>query len=280
MPKSEPLPETEVTNSSGTQLLIAFMAICATPVQSGSFAISSENIGLVEYLGQDRRIYASVNNTGEAADEPERWQFRYDPLFLPVARIDGAVEFEVDQIGEKWQLGIVFVVSNSEATQLVHRKLLSLYPTNAARMQSIGVAPLEMTSITLQSPLLMEAMPKAKIMGPIAFDGPASSFMLRILIESKEEAEALSLLLPKISLQYSATYDAVETRNNSVAVQFSALRDSGLVAKLNGRSPSSDVTYVHRDDLRNMMEGITRKLNIRQTIESPSTSSLGYMKMC
>jgi hypothetical protein len=228
------------------------------------FLLSSTAIGAFDYGSQALSIWASLNNR----DEARVWQFRYEPLFAPEVNKDSQLDIETKAFGSKWRTSLTINLDSQAARAQAYAKLLDIYPTQAHNIQSTSVFVMPIRHLSVDIPDLAALSSNAKLVDTsLNFDPTPPSFTLVIESPDEKTARDVEKNLGEMKVKYTFSFAARTSDQNWVKFSFKTLKDSQLYARLNGLNTTS--AYVHRDDMRKLLEGINNQVEFDQIIEKP-----------
>jgi hypothetical protein len=126
----------------------------------------------------------------------------------------------------------------------------------------------------------LDGLPTAKLRSdPIKIFGFAPDFGVGIDAPDEATADAIATLLrrkPRIDIRI--LFDAKRSKQNSFQVMCSALKNPSLYATLVGKG--TDEVYVHRDDMRKLMEGSHLIIATQGMFEEPEKVALLFSIGC
>jgi hypothetical protein len=254
--------------ASSTIAIVTFFGAafpCAS--QQDDLVISSNAVGSFRYGESVQRIWPSLGNK---STDPTVWQFRYDPLFLPEVDTSGALVFTETGLPDKAvKIQVPIDLDNGKAQKLAFEQVKMIYPDVVQKLQQNDVFALDVDAIEVSIPEMESLNIGAEIVNPkTSFFTQANSFTIAIKVPSKEAATVVEQLLPTYRIDYKVSFKSKSARQNVIKINYKDMRSSNLFSALNGLGTS--VTYVHRDDLRKLTEGINSEISSDVTIEEPS----------
>lgn len=253
-------------------LIAVALISCAYPVLSHAesaedFSFSSTNVTSFSYGDKIQRVWASLRNNPST---PAQWQFGYDPLFLPETDAQGSLVIKETELPDhSVRLQFAIDLDDAKARKLAYDQVVSAYPDQSDKIQPQNVFAIKVNAISVGIPELQTRRLDATIENPTTnFFSNTNAFSIVITCKNKDVADSVKTLLPAMRIDYSVSFSAKASKQNSVVVNYSDLRKSGLYATLNGLGTTE--AYVHRDDLRSLTEDINRVMSIDGVIEDPS----------
>lgn len=238
------------------------------------FVISSTEIASFIYGTKPLRIWESVRNK----DKPRLWQFRYDPLFIPEVKENSQLAVESKPFGGvgHWRTSLTIFLDAAEARKLAHVAVSGTYPAEAADIQPASIFVLPIREVKVQIPDLENLYPKARIVDN-AFDFPTPATEFTITIESPDEVTARGIErdLSSMSIDYTFSFSARKSQQNWVKFTLKTLKSSKLFVELSGVGGGN--AFVHRDDLRKLLEKITDQVDFNAVIERPESFEEGLL---
>jgi hypothetical protein len=110
-----------------------------------------------------------------------------------------------------------------------------------------------------------------------SFDFPTPATEFTIVIESPDEstARAVEKDLSSVTIEYEFSFSARKSQQNWIKFTLKDLKSSKLFIELSGVGSSS--IYVHRDDLRKLVDRITDQINFNAVIEKPDNFEEGLL---
>ncbi|WP_392534265.1 GTPase domain-containing protein [Nostoc sp. C117] len=173
-----------------------------------------------------------------------------------------------------WRTSLTIQLDNDAAGKLAHQAVCNLYPPEQAReIQRSSIFALQIPYIKINIPDLKELAPEAKIIKDnFEFAQPSQEFTIKIESRDKETALKIEKSLSSMTLEYEFSVSARKSQQNTVRFSLQKLKNSKLYAELNGLG---DVAYVHRDDLRKLLEGINTEVSFNAVIEKPEDFEAG-----
>ena len=236
------------------------------------FVFSATEIAAFDFNKQTKRIWEATNNR---PDSSQTWQFRYDPLFIPEIRNNQLVVRSEQWSEGSWRTSLTILLDNDEARKLAYQSVCNLYPEQARKIQRSSVFALQIPYIKINLPDLGKVVAEARIIKDyFEFAQPSQEFTIKI--ESPNRATALKIekSLPSMTLEYEFSVSARKSQQNTVKFSLQKLKSSKLYAKLQGLG---NIAYVHRDDLRKLLEGIHTEVSFDAVIEKPEHFEAGLL---
>ncbi|MEH2445928.1 MAG: GTPase [Nostoc sp.] len=235
------------------------------------FVFSATEIAAFDFNKQRKRIWEATKNR---PDSPQTWQFRYDPLFIPEIS-NHQLSVKSEQWNESsWRTSLTIQLDNDEAGKLAHQAVCNLYlPEQAREIQRSSIFALQIPYIKINIPDLKELAPEAKILKDnFEFAQPSQEFTIKIASSDRDTALKIEKSLSSMTLEYEFSVSARKSQQNTVKFSLQKLKNSKLFAELHGLG---DVAYVHRDDLRKLLEGINTEVSFDAVIEKPEDFEAG-----
>ncbi|GAX43618.1 small GTP-binding protein [Tolypothrix sp. NIES-4075] len=240
------------------------MTATDTAMNFSDFVFSATEIAAFDFNRQTKRIWAATNNR---PDSPQTWQFRYDPLFIPEISTNNELLVKTEQWNGVWRTSLTILLDNSEARKVAYQVICNVYLENALKIQPSSVFAMQVRYVKINIPDLKEIAPSAIIIKK-SFDFAQASREFTIKIESADRDTALKIenSLSSMSLEYEFSVSARKSQQNSIKLSLQKLKHSRLFTELKGLG---DVAYVHRNDLRKLIEGIHTQVSFDAVIEKP-----------
>ena len=228
------------------------------------FVFSATEIAAFDFNRQTKRIWAATNNR---PDSPQTWQFRYDPLFIPEISSNNELLVKTEEWNGIWRTSLTILLDNSEARKVAYQVICNVYSENALKIQPSSIFAMQVRYVKINIPDLQEIAPSARIIKN-SFDFAQASKEFTIKIESADRGTALKIekSLSSMSLEYEFSVSARKSQQNSIRLSLQKLKSSRLFTELKGLG---DVAYVHRNDLRKLIEGIHTQVSFDAVIEKP-----------
>ncbi|MEH2045582.1 GTPase [Nostoc sp.] len=238
------------------------------------FVFSATEIAAFDFNKQRKRIWEATKNR---PDNPQTWQFRYDPLFIPEISNNQLLVKSEQWNESSWRTSLTIQLDNDEAGKLAHQAVCNLYPPQQAReIQRSSIFALQIPYIKINIPDLKELTPEAKIIKDnFQFAQPSQEFTIKIQSPDKETAFKIENSLSSMTLDYEFSVSARKSQQNTVKFSLQKLKNSKLYVELNGLG---NVAYVHRDDLRKLLEGINTEVSFNAVIEKPEDFEAGLLE--
>ncbi|MFY7802402.1 MAG: GTPase domain-containing protein [Limnoraphis robusta] len=241
-------------------------------MSSSDLFFSATEIATFDFNKQRKRIWEATNNR---PDSPRTWQFRYDPLLVPEIS-NNQLSVNSKQWRESfWRTSLTILLDKDEAKKLAHQTVCASYPKQKQEIQHFNVFAREITYIKIDIPALKELAPEAKIIKKyFEFAQLAQEFTIEIESPNRDTALQIEKSLSSMTLDYEYSISARKSQQNTVKFSLHQLKDSKLFKKLKG---FGDVAYVHRDDLRKLLEGIHTEVLFDAVIEKPEHFEAGLL---
>jgi hypothetical protein len=237
------------------------------------FVISSTEIASFVYGTKPLRIWESIRNKSNA----RLWQFRYDPLFVPEVRENSQLAVESKPFGGgRWRTSLTVFLDAAEARQAAYVALTGTYPKEAPEIQPASVFVLPIREVSVRIPDLANIYPQSHMVDS-SFDFPTPATEFTIVIESPDEstARAVEKDLSSVTIEYEFSFSARKSQQNWIKFTLKDLKSSKLFIELSGVGSSS--IYVHRDDLRKLVDRITDQIDFNAVIEKPDNFEEGLL---
>ena len=194
------------------------------------------------------------------------------PLFIPEIS-NNQLLVKSEQWNKTWRTSLTILLDNDEAEKLAYQAVCNLYPEQARKIQSSSIFALQIPYIKIDIPDLKQVASEAKLIkDDFEFAQPSQEFTIKI--ESPDEDTALKIekSLSSMTLEYEFSVSARKSQQNTVKFSLQKLKNSKLYAKLHGLG---DAAYIHRDDLRKLLEGINTEVYFDAVIEKPDHFEAG-----
>ncbi|MBE9224870.1 GTPase domain-containing protein [Phormidium sp. LEGE 05292] len=228
------------------------------------FVFSATEIASFDFNQQTKRIWEATNNK---PDSPQNWQFRYDPLFIPEISNNQLLVKSEQWQGHSWRTSLTILLDNEEARKLAYQSICKRYPEQAQKIQLSSIFALPTPYIKVNIPDLKEVELESKIIRDhFEFGQPSQEFTIKIASPDRDTALKIEKKLSSMTLEYEFSVSARKAQQNTVKFSLQKLKDSKLYKKLHGLG---DVAYVHRDDLRKLLEKIHTEVSFDAVIEKP-----------
>ncbi len=232
-------------------------------------AFSATEIGAFEVNQQIKRIWKATNNR---FDSPQTWQFRYDPLFTPEVENNQLLVRSMQVNESCWRTSLTMLLDSQEARNLAYQTVCKSHPDQAAKIKRSSVFAMPISHVKISIPDLKGLETEIRIVRD-CFKFAQLSEGFTVTIESFDRATASKVedFLSSMTLEYEFSVSARKSKQNSVSFSLERLKSSKLHAELNGLGDSA---YVHRDDLRHLLEGIHTEVSFDAVIEKPEDFEL------
>lgn len=208
---------------------------------------------------------------GNAVSSPERWLFRYEPLFAAEVDQQKRLAIRINQVDKVWVLSLAIALSAPDADRAAYTSIQNAYPTEAAKIQPLNVSHMRPTNLKLIIPF-PQAMggPVQQAINP----GAAPVITMTVEVNDKDMATRMESWLrgDQGRIEFEYTYRTRKTSANVFQVKMSTLANSTLEAELNNPRKvqvNGDHVYVHRNDLRRLCQNAHRQIQITGIIEDP-----------
>lgn len=227
----------------------------------------TKEIGSLDIGNRHLRLWASTRNPNL---QPEQWQFRFDPLFLPEVSADGKVKFSgPTAIGNGWEVSFNLLLNREDVNALALERLRVLYPADAAKINPGNVFARPILWLRMiPKGSFRDAFPSARLARPFwNMARPASEVRVSLLSETREEADAIVASPERLDLDFDYALIAASTTVNSARVTSKQLNNSELVAKLDGLGKPE--VYVRRFDARRLLDDLRASVVGEALLENP-----------
>ena len=250
----------------GILLVVSVPAAQAQEVDPTATELFTTEVAIFQ-LGDDLiRLWASIRNQNEP---PIRWQFRYDPLFVPALNEDGTLAVATRPVGNKWETRMTILLDSEAAQTAAYARLQDVYPDEAEQIRPENIFAKPVRSVKIVMPQIAENHPNSRIANPlIEFHRQANDFAVVIESPTQQEAETVADSLADYRLRYSFAHRQYIAARNRIEIDMSRLQDSKLLVELDGMG--STEVYVHREDLRTLTESIAEEIIVTEYIEDPA----------
>ncbi|MEH2065352.1 MAG: GTPase domain-containing protein [Nostoc sp.] len=237
------------------------------------FVFSATEIGAFDFNKQTKRIWEATNNR---PDSPQTWQFRYDPLFIPEISNNQLLVKSEQWNESSWRTSLTILLDTDQSRKLAYQAVCNLYPEQARKIQRSSIFALQIPYIKINIPDLKEVTPEAKIIKDhFEFAQQSQEFTIKIESPSRDTALKIEKSLSAITLEYEFSVSARKSQQNTVKFSLQKLKNSKLYAELHGLG---NLAYVHRDDLRKLLEGIHTEIAFDAVIEKPEHFEAGLLE--
>ncbi|MCJ8164596.1 hypothetical protein MKJ04_07030 [Pontibacter sp. E15-1] len=227
--------------------------------------VTSSELGAFEYGNKMYKFWELLNNVKK---NPREWQFRYNPLFIPEVKEDYQIAIESKPIGKNgtWRTAFTIYLDTPDARRTAYMTVCRYKDKEASLIQPTSVFVLPIHEVKIDIPDLKYLYPSARILDNLFnFDSSADEFT--IVIESPNEETALTLEkdILQMTIEYSFNFYVRDIQQNWVKFSIKTLKESKLFIELSGQA----VKYIHRDDLRKLLEKVTNQVDFNAIIEKP-----------
>lgn len=212
------------------------------------------------------RIWASTRNSGEPST---RKQFRYDPLFMPIFDSDGNLAMRKVKVNNNWRVQLTILLDSPYAASEAFKVLQQTYPEEK-QLQSLNVFAKSIKSISITLPELANHPGCKLLRRTINFHKPENQFLLIIECPTEELANNVITSLPNYRVLYDLSVNSFLSVKNRISVNMKVLQNSNLLAELDGLAKNGKA-YIHRKDMRTLLDNIQENLAIDAVIEDPKT---------
>jgi GTP-binding protein EngB required for normal cell division len=246
------------------------------PTNLSDFVFSATEIATFDFYGRNKRIWALTNNRPES---PQTWQFRYEPLFSPEISTNNQLSVKSEQwIGSSWKTTLTILLDDKDAREFAYQTVCNVFPDYKFEIQQSSIFVLPVRDLKINIPDIKEVDPVCRIIkDSFEFSGLPEEFTIKIESPDKETALKIEKFLPSMTLDYEYSVSTRKSQQNSTRFSINKLKNSTLYTKLSG---FGNVVYVHRDDLRKLIEGINTQIYFDSVIEKPEKfKSLIYYKL-
>ena len=227
------------------------------------FVIAPENKAQFQLGPYTKRIWESTRNH---PGHPSSWQFRYDPIFVPEVSESGELNLIKRKIVSGWRVFLTIYLDDTKAQDLAYSSLKEVYKDNPINKQNVSA--LYISSVRIAIPELTRIKAATLAEDLIEFASPSHDFTIVIDVPDEQTADLVAELLPVSTIRYTMTFTAKVAQQNTIKIKYIDLKQSSLYAKLSGLSRQGEA-YVHRDDLRMLMEGVHSSVELVGTLEAP-----------
>jgi hypothetical protein len=251
---------------SWTFPVLSLLVYSPVLAQRDSLVINPNNVTTVQYGASIREVWAALGNAGRSTNE---WQFRYGPLFIPEVDKSGKlVHTQRTHPDGRITIQIPIILDNPKARTAAFEAVKAVYKERSKELVPGNVYALNIGTLDLSIPALEGLNVGAKLTNlPISFIDPTDAFTINIEVPNKESAEQVIANLPYMRIDYNVSYNAKSTKQNVIRISYTDLRKSALYNRLDGLKSSE--AFVHRDDLRQLTEGISKSIDVDGIIEDP-----------
>lgn len=233
--------------------------------------IEIQAVAQFDYEGQTISVWESMTNRLDNKDNPSKWQFRYDPLFIPEMDSNGKPSLKIVKMPKGFRIKMpVYLTTEkakAEAFRRVKDTLSTKSPSDANQISSSNVTVLDIRSIQIAIPDLNgeRGVKVNEKRTPYAKTQHVSSVDIDVL--DMATAGRVVEHLPSMKIEYTYRHSAKQVQKNRVSVSYRDLKNTALYEALDGLGTTA--TFVHRDDLRKLVEESRSELTISKTLESP-----------
>lgn len=233
-------------------------------MQMDEFVLSTNAVANLA-IGKNRwEILPAVHNEKH---EPSRFQFRYDPLFIPEVAQDGRLAVCYDDKTGFPVVGIRVYIDTEDAQRNAFEQLKVAYSEHQTKLSSASVFARRIIELNVEVSSPSTNVPKFKLLQNRFYD-PRGSFTINFELEDRQQVNDFSSWLPHLLIELTYTFSAKKAKQNTIRVSAQDIRNSEFGAQLNGLGTTA--AYVHRDDLRNLMRSVIKKMQISAVIEDPA----------
>jgi hypothetical protein len=259
------------------RIVIATLAAMVASLVAGSAARGQDEVyGKETTIAQFRWGSAVVPVhpvLGNGTSDPERWLYRYPPLFAPA--VDGEGQLELPPVGlggGKWTLVLPMNLGTPAANRAAYASVARAYPAEAARIQPDNVSHIRPSVVKVTVPL-----PK-DLGGPVTREflpGTAATVSVTLPPVGEKDLPRLEAWLRghagEIQVEY--TFLTRDAKMNGVKVTMQTLATTKLGVELNGLPRRGELVYVHRNDVRALCQTAQGQITVVGVIEDPAKFS-------
>lgn len=254
------------------------LLVCSNRTEAQDPVFDPTNITTFTQGGQTYRIWASIRNV-EHDENPELWQFFYDPPFLLESDEGGHIRTEVvDAGGGHWRVKLPVHTESAEIRKRALARLKSMYPAHEARLSDANVFALPMRHLDVRVPDELRPPGITLVAATYDFGPPPAGFTVTFDATDRAAADALVSGLGNLRLDYTYKLRASKAKRNWLRLKMTQLKSSTLYAKLSGVAQGGEIAYVHRDDMRRLTERLHTEVDVQQIVEDPSAFNASIAK--
>lgn len=232
--------------------------------------------GSVDIGSRHLRIWASTRNPNSPA---ERWQFRFDPLFLPELDSNKRIKFSrPTAVGNAWEVSFNLLLNSPEANSLALESVKTNHPNEAAQINKNNVFARQILWLRMTPKGgFRDAFPSARLARPFwNMARPASLVRVTFITDTKEEAESIIANPDRLDLDFDYALVAASTSITSAHVTSKLLNNSELIARLDGLGVPE--VYIRRFDARRLLDDLRQIVVGEALIENPEAFNDSIMK--
>lgn len=225
-------------------------------IQADDFVLSSSEVARFDYGGKSWGVWSSIKNR---PDSPGTWQFRYEPIFSPVLNDGGALATSIESIGGETQVWFHVLLDDPSARRAAFQSVRDALGEGGGGILEANCAPIRVRSLLIDLPDLSRVYPGCSLLqNGYEFASTQNIIRVQVVATNRTVAEQLAADLQKMRVKFELNFSARESQQTMVSANLKAVWDIKLKAALRGTSPdASGCVYVHRDDVREIFEGLT-----------------------
>ena len=242
--------------------MLFFIILSALKVEGQNEFIYKENAVASFTMGDQKfDIWASISNN---PSKPTLWQFRYQPLFIPVFDNNGVIFSSSYKIGNKLRVKFQLILDSSWAVSEAYKQLKLAYPNEDVKISMKNISSINLKSISFTLPDLATISSTAKIVNSTIKSGLTGKRRIFVEIEDDNETKIKIIKdqLPNTNLYYSVSLDVIRATQNNVFISFKKLKTSKLYTDLKKLPGGTEIKYIQIDDLRKLCENILQEISI------------------
>lgn len=229
------------------------------------------------YGGAPKRVWESIRNF-DIPDKPQLWQFRYDPLFVPETDSDGKLAIRNVKFGIKRRLTLNLFLDNNKAQDLAYLSIKNGFPANAGQIAKDNISAIVLSQLSITIPDLQELGGVRLVNSSYPAIAANESILIVLEVSDDQKAKEVMELLESntVAIYYDMSFAARQATYNAVKIKFSDLKNSNLFAKLDGLN--TNAVYVHRDDMRRLLEKSSGFTKVDGQIENPDQFDRDFLR--
>jgi hypothetical protein len=273
--------------------ILAPLTFAQTIGQSSLTELTLSEVTSFDYAESKYLIWASTRNE---SSKPSEWLFRYQPLFVPVAKRTTAgdvlnVYVQPYSRTGLWKTGFEILYSNEQARRTAAERIKALYPDKQNQIQLKNIDVLNIEKVTIEIPELAQFYPQSYIVdvnNPLNRKARTTFFYnnaglpqreaIEIISPSKSVAEELRNFLGQYRASYVFTFGARNSTQNSYEFKLKELKNTKFYAALKGggtsgfNPTSNQEVFVHRNDFRDLTDNILTNAEFKIIAEGDPAS--------
>lgn len=218
--------------------MLLLLIVCCQSEQTikdgdlSEFVVSPSEIASFTYGKRQCRIWASASN-GPTVPQSQ-WQFRYDPLFVPVTNENNEIALQTTNLSDShWRTSFQISLDDEKARELAFQSVKRAFNTPSASnlIERSNVFSLPLKSIKVNFDDLIDLLPQVKLRDVAkctpkspstacyTFDAPTTYFRITIVSPDESSAKEVERLITHTTLLYQMEVrGSREVKTNRVQV--------------------------------------------------------------